>query len=135
MHAQIPVGVQRKIRLAVGAPVAVALCSFYAAQVADTGQAAGMAFMVGLTAVVIAAVWGPYLHWAWRTRHVEELHEDEVADLRYTIRRNRADIDAQTLVIEHLRRQHQPAVGWIPDGPTPPRPPAQVLQFVRRDEG
>lgn len=130
MHNHIPDAVRNKIRLAVGGPVVVSIGSFYVAQVADTGEVAGMAFMIGLSGVIIAAVWGPYLHWAWRTRNVEELHEDAVADILYTISRNRKDIEALLLALDAVSRQSVPGQGWAPTGTT--RPP---LSLVGRDEG
>jgi hypothetical protein len=132
MHTHVPPSVKRHIRLATGIPGALALGSFYLAQVTETAVA-GMAFMTGLSGLIVAAVWGPYIHWSWRTRHLEELHEDAVADLLFTVKRNRADLDAQNLVIEHLRRELAAGGGngWVPDGPPSPRPPLSLVRAVK----
>ncbi len=97
---------RRQVRLATGVPLTAALVAFYVARVAETEATAGTAFAVGLTLVVLAAVWGPYLHWSARVRQLEHTHEDDTADLRYRLDQTDKDVASLTAVLDdYLNRE------------------------------
>jgi hypothetical protein len=128
----MPAAVRRKISLAVGLPGVTSLILFYVSFVNAENEFIGRrTFSLGLILMAVAVLLGPYLHWAWRTRRLEDRYEDEVADFRFTMHRNRTDIEALSLAFDHIQRQRAAGEGWVPPGPVPPRPPISLV----RDEG
>lgn len=82
----------RRWVLASALPVVVALGLFYLAAVTDDDTASLELFAGGLTATAIASTVGPLVSWAYRTRRMSEMVEDDLADLRCTVRRLDATI-------------------------------------------
>lgn len=93
---------------AVALPSAATLMWFWLSRLVETESVRGTCFAVGLTFLVIAVTIGPIVCWAWRTRQLEVLMEDDLADVRYRLRRLETESAPLSPAVGNL---HAPTAG------------------------
>lgn len=110
-------------------PAGATVMLFLLAGYTESEGVRGGCTALALTFMVVACCVGPIVCWAWRTRALEDRHEDETADLCYRLGRAEADVAALSQAYQAAFNRQAVGGGWLPPGPTPPPPPA--LHLVR----